>query len=391
MKASNIDSIVRIICRPHVISRIVTKIRIKRIHSYFASPQDIALGESDFNNRKLIVGKYLSRNWRGLKKTEIRAEFVIANAPVYKDRNDKEAILYDMLFCRLAYGFEPDEYLCFGLEGKDTTYIKKWISDLDRYTYIFSINNLYDSQVFNNKYLTYEAFRKFYKRRVVHVKTKADYAEFEKFYLTHSEIVKKPVFEGMGHGIELINTAKIAAHECFIRLLKDGEHIVEERIYQDESLSAFNESSVNTIRCITVNTKGGVRIPYTFLKTGRKGSFVDNGGAGGILAGIDAVTGIICTHGYDEFNSEYASHPDSGIAFKGYAFPKWGEMIELCIEMANKIPTVKCIGWDVTLTNDGWIVVEGNGQTQFVGPQIVFKRGIRSEMEQLMSNMDKEI
>ncbi len=56
--------------------------------------------------------------------------------------------------------------------------------------------------------------------------------------------------------------------------------------------------------------------------------------------------------------------------------------------MAEMVPGVKCIGWDMALTDNGWIVVEGNWATQLVVPQIVFNRGIKEEVENIMRRVD---
>lgn len=56
-----------------------------------------------------------------------------------------------------------------------------------------------------------------------------------------------------------------------------------------------------------------------YLKVGRAGSVVDNGGAGGIIINIDKETGELVTDGVREDNTVYARHPDSGMPFKGSA------------------------------------------------------------------------
>ena len=388
MKADVMDYILKLCPDTKVTRRILSKIRINRIASYIIPKEDIILGEGSDEARQRVVEKYVAKRWRGISNTIKKAEHILAAADQYKDRPDKERIKNDMIFKRLAYGFEPDEYLCFGLEGKSPSEIGEWISDMDRYTYIFSMNNLKISQIFNNKNETYKVFQKYYNRDAVRVKVEADYPAFEKFVNAHTEFVKKPVFEGMGRGIELVKSGSISIRAYFEELISQGEHIIEEKIQQSAVMSALNASSVNTIRCITVNTRHGIVVPYTFLKVGRNGSFVDNGGAGGILAGIDENTGIITTHGYDEFLTEYPEHPDSGITFKGYRFPQWDEMKAMCCEMAAMIPSVKCIGWDVTLTDSGWAVVEGNGKTQLIGPQIVYQKGIKKEFLRLLDDVD---
>lgn len=388
MKSVVLDTFLKVWPDTQWTSKLLAKARMKRIASYLIPRQEAEQGENSFEEKRKLVDRYVSMSWKGLGKASDMADHILANASQYRERKDKDAIKTDMLFKRLAYGFEPDEYLCFGLEGKSPTELDEWVSDLDRYRYIFSMNDVKQSQVFNNKSKTYEVFRAYYGRDAVRIKTQADYPAFERFVNEHTEFVKKPVFAGMGRGVELVKRSDISPRAYFDGLVRQGEHIIEERIRQSDVMARLNASSVNTVRCITLNTRGGIVVPYTFLKVGRGGSFVDNGGAGGILAGIDEKMGEVITHGYDEMFTEYTEHPDSGVIFKGYRFPRWNEMKAMCCEMAAMTPSVKCIGWDVALTDQGWIVVEGNGMTQLIVPQIVEQRGIKREFEALMQRME---
>ena len=58
--------------------------------------------------------------------------------------------------------------------------------------------------------------------------------------------------------------------------------------------------------------------------------------------------------------------------------------------MSGQMPTVKYIGWDLAYTDTGWIVIEGNGMSQMIGPQIVWRNrgGFKEEMEAYMRNME---
>ena len=53
--------------------------------------------------------------------------------------------------------------------------------------------------------------------------------------------------------------------------------------------------------------------------------------------------------------------------------------------MSITMPTVEYIGWDLAHTDNGWVVIEGNGGGQFIGPQIVWKRGFKNEIEKLIN------
>ena len=74
--------------------------------------------------------------------------------------------------------------------------------------------------------------------------------------------------------------------------------------------------------------------------------------------------------------------------FKGYKLPEWDELLKICKEISSIMPTVKCIGWDMTYTNQGWIVVEGNGMTQMIAPQICGKKPTKEKTLELMRKMD---
>ena len=189
--------------------------------------------------------------------------------------------------------------------------------------------------------------------------------------------------------VDLTNCGK-APRDLFDSFLKHGPHQLEELVRQSETMARLNASSVNTVRCITFNTRHGIKDPYYFLKVGRAGSFVDNGGAGGILVGIDRDTGRLNTDGFDEFDNRYESHPDSGVKFNSYQLPNWKQIQKICLEMSSKTPKVKFVGWDMAHTDDGWVVIEGNGMSQMIGPQTVTKRGIKAEVEAFMADMDLE-
>ena len=120
---------------------------------------------------------------------------------------------------------------------------------------------------------------------------------------------------------------------------------------------------------------------------GRNGSFVDNGGAGGILVGVDIKTGITNTNGRDEYGNSYIHHPDTHICLSGIQLPDFSEAMELAKSCSTLIAKVKYIGWDFAYTEQGWIIVEGNGKSQVIGPQLTMQRGIRNEIQDILKKI----
>lgn len=303
---------------------------------------------------------------------------LLANMEMDADR--KEKLNQDMLYCFFAYGYSPNEYLCYEFENKSLAERRAFVSDRESVIFAYRVNERTGLMLFLDKMKTYEYLKDYYKRDAIAVSSEKDYHKFCDYVEKHAKVVKKVVSESCGRSIELIDTTKAEPKKLFADMLSQGKIILEEPIVQHPSVAALNTSSVNTVRCLTIHTDKGIEIPWCFMKVGRAGSFIDNGGAGGILVGIDPATGIFNTDGYDETNMRYSHHPDNGIEFRGFQLPEWEKMLEICREMALKIPEVGWIGWDMAYSQAGWVVVEGNSLSEVIGPQSTSKQGIRKEL-----------
>lgn len=198
---------------------------------------------------------------------------------------------------------------------------------------------------------------------MIKVSADSDYQSFEDMAIQLRHLILKPLDSSMGKGIKAISIdTKEQAREEFDKLLNEGEAwIVEERIKQSESMAVWNESSVNTVRVLSFLRNGDFHVLTPFLRTGRKGSIVDNAGSGGIFANVDAQIGILSTEGIDECGIRYEKHPDSGLQFIGWQIPQYEELIATVRKMHTTImPSHPYIGWDMALTAKEWVVIESN-------------------------------
>ena len=289
----------------------------------------------------------------------------------------------DVLFCHFAYGFSVSEYLCYGLREKNAAERRAFASEQDSILLGYLVNDIEDMAVLNDKQRTYDRFRPYYHRQILSMNREEDRRALPQFLRTHPVFVKKDNFQACGRGVEKITVGDDLDSLCQT-LTQSHNTVMEELIQQAPALGNFHPASVNTVRVITIRTQKGILCPYTFFKVGRQGAFVDNGGAGGILVGIDPKTGVLATDGVDEDNHRFACHPDSGIPFQGYQLPDWDTLLALCSQMSAALPRVRLIGWDMAYTADGWVVVEGNSMTEVIGPQATFQRGIRTELLELL-------
>ena len=304
---------------------------------------------------------------------------------------DSNTIQTDILFCRLAYGFIPSEYIAFDFVDKKPDERRQFCSDLDTNVFGYTVNNIVEVQKILNKASSANKYQKLLKRDYLIISNKTEFESFHSFVSNHQVFVKKKVFSSMGKGVELIDIKDIANSEAdyFEKLISSGTWLLEERVIQRKEMGCFNESSVNTVRCMTFKTRDGIVVPYCFMRTGRNGAFVDNGGSGGLLMGIDVTNGVVDTDALDEYGVKYETHPDSGIAFKGFVIPEWGELLAICKNAAEKEKDMGYLSWDMAYCDQGWVVIEVNEVGQFIGPQMVYQKGIKKELWQYLDHMVK--
>ena len=294
----------------------------------------------------------------------------------------------DIDYMSVKYDFFMKEYFLFGFSSKTMEERKAFIPNGTRRNYLRKLSTPRGFIICRNKYLSYSHLKDLYKREIIEVKGKRDKADIVDYITRHPVFVFKPLDSSFGKGIRKINLADYPdAGTLADELIKEGDFILEELIIADDRIKALHPSSINTIRVTTyLDDEGNVTIHLPFFKIGQKGSFVDNGGMGGIFALIDADTGVVISNGKDENNVVYEKQPDTGITIKGFQVPCWDELKVFADKAAREFPDVRYAGWDMALTKDkGWLVVEVNCRTQFYGQQICDEIGKKADMEKLIN------
>ncbi len=277
-----------------------------------------------------------------------------------------------------------EEYDRYDFAHKSDAERRAYITDAYRNRVCRHINAPREQAVIMDKYRTAVLLKDFYRRRFMLVKGEGDRDGFTAFGQEVGVLVAKPVHDCGGRGVRLFEQKDVAGWgRSFDELMQEQRpFIVEERICQHPFMGRYNLSSVNTVRINTFQHKGTVRRFTAVLKTGRRGSLVDNGAQGGVMALVDSETGAIVTDAIDDLGHTFAVHPDSGAPFRGEQIPRWDELKRITAEMALRLPRLTFVGWDMALTTDGWVVVEGN-KGEFFAEQIALGRGLKKEFDQM--------
>jgi hypothetical protein len=179
----------------------------------------------------------------------------------------------------------------------------------------------------------------------------------------------KPADGIMGAGIFLlaIDSGKIfidgaEASIDDLRRRLSPRHLLQTRISQHPVLASLHPQSINTLRLVTFNQDGTVVLFSAGLRMGAGGHPKDNWSAGGILVPVDPHSGVVQGEGYMKpaFGRRVSRHPDTGVVFDGFVVPEFDRAVALVRKLHAYFPAIHSIGWDVAITPDGPVLIEGN-------------------------------
>ena len=136
-------------------------------------------------------------------------------------------------------------------------------------------------------------------------------------------------------------------------ILKESA-IAQEVVTQHSAMAALSSASVNTLRVVTMMTRGGeVIIVNAALRTGVGSAFVDNWAAGGVAIGVNCETGRLRAIAYDKKGRRYAVHPTSGIAFADFPVPSWERIRATAVAIQKAFPFYRMLGLDLAVEPNG--------------------------------------
>jgi len=293
------------------------------------------------------------------------------------DRAKAKKLFREIMYCRFMYGILPKEYFIYRFDLLSHEGRLTFVTRSNKYEYYRKFNSKNYAEFLNSKTETLRIFGEFYHRDVLCVYDSNDFPAFCEFIEKHPRFIYKPAQDYGGHGIKIYDATHYeSAEDLFDIILFNGASVCEELIVQGKEIAQFHPESVNTVRIVTYRSDDGVaHTQWCFLRMGAGDSHTDNMSAGGISALIDFETGIICDCGRDYDGNRYVFHPDTGVQLIGFNVPRWDEVKQMIQKLANALPQVRFVGWDLAYTDNGWVFVEGNARPQCVAPQITAYNG----------------
>lgn len=196
--------------------------------------------------------------------------------------------------------------------------------------------------------------------------------------------VLKPNIGSQGQSVRILETM-----EAFERY-DGGNAILTSFVQQAEYSNEIFPGALNTIRAVSVRNDQNemvlIAAAHRFGTT--KSVPVDNTHAGGLVSKIDLKTGTIGrSMGAAQGNRlcHHIMHPDTKAQIEGVVVPNWQQVADLVQQLGRAMPYLKFVGWDIAMTKDGPVVIEGNSQASLTSIQYFERLSENKQMCQLLA------
>lgn len=208
------------------------------------------------------------------------------------------------------------------------------------------------------------------------------YEKFEKFLEKHESFVLKPLKGLGGSDVKKMSAKEIISKKEFYEKLKADDNFIEELILQDETWGSLSPNSTNTLRIVTTAVDNNVKIIFAGARIGSGKTIADNFHQGGQGVLVDLENGTLTGNGIDK-NLKESQSSITNIKFDGFKIPYWKEIKKMVMEAAKVNTNIHIVGWDVAISKNGPLIIEGNRGPGFDLVQVLLKKGTKYMLEDL--------
>ena len=142
--------------------------------------------------------------------------------------------------------------------------------------------------------------------------------------------------------------------------------IIQHCLVNHDELSDLCAGALSCVRTVTCrNAEGGFEVTNAaFRMAMRNDTTVDGLHRGGLVSKVDLETGALSKAtdlGFRPYIGWRETNPHSGVQIEGRILPLWDDLKALAEQAHAAFPYKVTVGWDIAITADGPIIVEGNG------------------------------
>ena len=286
-----------------------------------------------------------------------------------------------MLICAILYGASPKNYYWFGFYDMDHSHRKTFVTHMMSEKIQKRCNDPAKTRLFQNKGLFYETFEKYMGRRCL---TTDQMSGPEKLTDLGAKIIYKPITGSQGFGIKVFDLNDEEPEQVFETLIGLPAGVIESFLTQHKLMGEMSDAAVNIVRIVTGVVGQEVFVLGATVAFARKLPYT-NASGDAIFAIVDIRNGEIVSDGCDYEERIYQTHPVSGRRLMGFHIPFWNQILDLVRAAAMEVPEVRYVGWDIAITENGPVIIEGNDdpgyewmQIYLINPSKTGKKGMYS-------------
>lgn len=283
-------------------------------------------------------------------------------------------LVADTVWCALRYGIVMTDYRNYKIYNRSHKERKEYVGAGGE----DKLYSIVSPAKYKKRYTIKPDFmRDFaaYTKRECSVPGKDSFEEFCSFLDRHRECMQKP-YDGLGGAsVEKIRTGDITDRRAYYDHAAQNRIFLEELVKQHPEMNVLCSTSVNTMRMMTLNDRGTPRLLWAGLRVGNGINAVDNFHAQGMGVKIDLDTGKLVGQAINKDNEAFDAHPATGVVFDGFQIPCFQEAKELVLKAALESDKILMVGWDVAISENGPVIIEGNRRPGFDLVQVLDDRG----------------
>lgn len=298
-------------------------------------------------------------------------------------------IPFDIHYWKKQYQLLESEYFFYDFLKKSKRQRLEYVRDYEcMHNIPDTFNNSQEYRILEDKNLFNAFFSDSIGRGYVLIDSEQSYENFVAFAKKYPDFMCKPLNNLGGFGIRKISISNTNLEKIWNEILSQEPCILEEVLSQHTEMAALNPDTLNTIRVVSmVDEKGNINIPLANIRIGRNGAVVDNFCSGGMSASVDIKSGIVSSMAHTKQMESYSIHPDTQCPILGHQIPEWDKVLDIVRNSAQRLPTLRYIGWDVAIKKDGTVcLIEGNHNAGSDVHQVAAGKGLRSLYEECLGS-----
>lgn len=295
-------------------------------------------------------------------------------------------MMFDTVYCVFRYGMGLTDYLSFKIYNKTAKERKEYVGTRMENKFYAKVSPSEYKAKFSMKPTFLHDFKEYVKRDFF-VPNENNYQEFLQFIEKHPTFMSKPLDGLGGKGVNKENVNDIKDKKAYFNNMIENHIFLEEVVIQHPDLNKLCAKSVNTMRIMTFYNNGNPRILWAGLRVGNGVNSIDNFHAKGMAVNVDMETGKLIGNGIDQELNQFSEHPVTHVKFDGFQIPCFKEAKELVLKASLESDKILVVGWDVAVTPNGTVLIEGNRRPSFDLVQVLAGKGrmdiVRSVLKDL--------